>query len=43
MDDRLPKSKDLDGVFGMEYVVVIINDSERIRPDHRYNLIVVKR
>jgi len=42
-DDRLPKSKYLHGVFGMEYGVVIIDDFARVWPHHRYILIVVKR
>lgn len=42
-DDRLPKSKDLDGVLGMESAVVIIDDSARVWPHHRHNLIVVER
>lgn len=42
-DDRLPKSKDLDGVLGMESAVVIIDDSARVWPHHRHNLILVER
>ncbi|KAH9329269.1 hypothetical protein KI387_001377 [Taxus chinensis] len=42
-DDRPPKSKDLDGVLGMESAVVIIDDSARVWPHHRHNLIVVER
>ncbi|CAM6049658.1 unnamed protein product [Sphagnum compactum] len=42
-DDRPPKSKDLDGVLGMESAVVIIDDSLRVWPHHRENLIVVER
>ena len=42
-DDRLPKSKDLDGVLGMEFAVVIIDDSASVWPHHRHNLIVVER
>ena len=42
-DDRLPKSQDLDGVLGMEFAVVIIDDSARVWPHHRHNLIVVER
>ena len=41
-DDRPPKSKYLDGVFGMEFAVVIIDDSARVWPHHRHNLIVVE-
>ena len=42
-DERPPKSKDLDGVLGMESAVVIIDDSARVWPHHRHNLIVVER
>lgn len=42
-DGRLPKSKDLDGVLGMESAVIIIDDSVRVWPHHRHNLIVVER
>ncbi|CAM6083422.1 unnamed protein product [Calypogeia fissa] len=42
-DDLLPKSKDLDGVLGMESAVVIIDDSARVWPHHSQNLIVVER
>ncbi|MQM21786.1 hypothetical protein Taro_054831 [Colocasia esculenta] len=42
-DDRAPKSKDLDGVLGMESAVVIIDDSARVWPHHKLNLIVVER
>ncbi|XP_078447233.1 C-terminal domain phosphatase-like 3 [Wolffia australiana] len=42
-DDRAPKSKDLDGVLGMESAVVIIDDSLRVWPHHKLNLIVVER
>ncbi|RCV38333.1 hypothetical protein SETIT_8G133700v2 [Setaria italica] len=42
-DERLPKSKDLDGVLGMESAVVIIDDSVRVWPHNRHNLIVVER
>ncbi|KAG0555421.1 hypothetical protein KC19_12G168000 [Ceratodon purpureus] len=41
--DGLDKSKDLDGVLGMESAVVIIDDSSRVWPHHRENLIVVER
>lgn len=42
-DDKPPKSKDLDGVMGMESAVVIIDDSVRVWPHHSQNLIVVER
>ncbi|GJN04780.1 hypothetical protein PR202_ga22352 [Eleusine coracana subsp. coracana] len=42
-DDRVPKSKDLDGVLGMESAVVIIDDSIRVWPHNKHNLIVVER
>lgn len=42
-DERVPKSKDLDGVLGMESAVVIIDDSVRVWPHNRHNLIVVER
>ncbi|KAJ6837194.1 RNA polymerase II C-terminal domain phosphatase-like 3 isoform X1 [Iris pallida] len=42
-DDRIPKSKDLEGVLGMESAVVIIDDSVRVWPHHKLNLIVVER
>ncbi|KAF5726629.1 putative RNA polymerase II C-terminal domain phosphatase-like 3 [Tripterygium wilfordii] len=42
-DERLPKSKDLEGVLGMESAVVIIDDSVRVWPHNRPNLIVVER
>ncbi|XP_068656470.1 RNA polymerase II C-terminal domain phosphatase-like 3 [Aristolochia californica] len=42
-DDRMPKSKDLDGVLGMESAVVIIDDSVRVWPHNRHNLILVER
>ncbi|KAL4182169.1 hypothetical protein AMTRI_Chr12g241220 [Amborella trichopoda] len=42
-DERLPKRKDLDGVLGMEYAVVIIDDSIKVLPHHKHNLIVVER
>ncbi|XP_024357659.1 uncharacterized protein [Physcomitrium patens] len=41
--DGSDKSKDLDGVLGMESAVVIIDDSSRVWPHHRENLIVVER
>ncbi|XP_020246902.1 RNA polymerase II C-terminal domain phosphatase-like 3 isoform X2 [Asparagus officinalis] len=42
-DDRVPKSKDLDGVLGMESAVLIIDDSLRVWPHNKHNLIVVER
>ncbi|KAL7110039.1 hypothetical protein ACP275_05G000100 [Erythranthe tilingii] len=42
-DDRAPKSKDLEGVLGMESGVVIIDDSIRVWPHNKLNLIVVER
>ncbi|CAA7025163.1 unnamed protein product [Microthlaspi erraticum] len=42
-DDRVPKSKDLEGVMGMESSVVIIDDSVRVWPHNKMNLIVVER
>ncbi|KAK6116614.1 hypothetical protein DH2020_049720 [Rehmannia glutinosa] len=41
-DDRVPKSKDLEGVLGMESAVVIIDDSVRVWPHNKLNLIVVE-
>eukprot|EP01018_Ginkgo_biloba_P011342 Gb_31475 [translate_table: standard] len=41
--DKPSKSKDLDGVLGMESAVVIIDDSENVWPHHRQNLILVER
>ncbi|KAK0574925.1 hypothetical protein LWI29_031030 [Acer saccharum] len=41
-DDRA-KSKDLEGVLGMESSVVIIDDSVRVWPHNKLNLIVVER
>jgi RNA polymerase II C-terminal domain phosphatase-like 3/4 len=40
-DDRVPKSKDLDGVLGMESAVVIIDDSIRVWPHSKHNLVCV--
>ncbi|KAH6832060.1 hypothetical protein C2S53_007978 [Perilla frutescens var. hirtella] len=42
-DDRAPKNKDLEGVLGMESGVVIIDDSVRVWPHNKLNLIVVER
>ncbi|XP_071696201.1 RNA polymerase II C-terminal domain phosphatase-like 3 [Rutidosis leptorrhynchoides] len=41
--DGDPKSKDLEGVLGMESAVVIIDDSIRVWPHNKLNLIVVER
>lgn len=38
-----PKSKDLDGVMGMESSAIVIDDTEKMWPQHRLNLIVVER
>lgn len=38
-----PKSKDLEGVLGLESGVVIVDDSVRVWPHHKMNLIVVER
>eukprot|EP00850_Spirogloea_muscicola_P004232 SM000018S03597 [mRNA] locus=s18:236072:242200:+ [translate_table: standard] len=37
------KSKDLDGVLGMESTVLIVDDSARMWPHHALNLIAVER
>ncbi|OIW17296.1 hypothetical protein TanjilG_22408 [Lupinus angustifolius] len=42
-EERAPKSKDLEGVLGMESAVVIIDDSVRVWPHNKLNLIVVER
>ncbi|XP_010469458.1 PREDICTED: RNA polymerase II C-terminal domain phosphatase-like 3 [Camelina sativa] len=42
-DERGPKSKDLEGVMGMESSVVIIDDSVRVWPHNKMNLIAVER
>ncbi|KAK7394290.1 hypothetical protein VNO78_14812 [Psophocarpus tetragonolobus] len=42
-EERVPKSKDLEGVLGMESAVVIIDDSVRVWPHNKLNLIVVER
>ncbi|KAK7273161.1 hypothetical protein RIF29_14209 [Crotalaria pallida] len=42
-EDRAPKTKDLEGVLGMESAVVIIDDSVRVWPHNKLNLIVVER
>lgn len=41
--DNFDKSKDLEGVLGMESAVVIIDDSVRVWPHNKLNLIVVER
>lgn len=42
-DGDISKSKDLEGVLGMESGVVIIDDSIRVWPHNKLNLIVVER
>lgn len=42
-DERPQKIKDLEGVLGMESNVVIIDDSVRVWPHNKLNLIVVER
>lgn len=42
-DERVPKTKDLEGVLGMESAVVIIDDSVKVWPHNKLNLIVVER
>ncbi|CAL0308321.1 unnamed protein product [Lupinus luteus] len=42
-EERAPKTKDLEGVLGMESAVVIIDDSVRVWPHNKLNLIVVER
>lgn len=42
-DERVPKIKDLEGVLGMESAVVIIDDSVKVWPHNKLNLIVVER
>ncbi|XP_072958311.1 RNA polymerase II C-terminal domain phosphatase-like 3 [Typha angustifolia] len=42
-EERVPKSKDLDGVLGMESAVVIIDDSVKVWPHNKLNLIAVER
>lgn len=42
-DERVPKSKDLEGVLGMESAVIIIDDSVRVWPHNKLNLIAVER
>ncbi|KAF3430922.1 hypothetical protein FNV43_RR25652 [Rhamnella rubrinervis] len=42
-DERIPKTKDLEGVLGMESAVVIIDDSVKVWPHNKLNLIVVER
>lgn len=42
-DERVPKSKDLEGVLGMESAVLIVDDSIRVWPHNKLNLIAVER
>lgn len=42
-DERTAKSKDLEGVLGMESSVVILDDSVKVWPHNKLNLIVVER
>ncbi|XP_047309025.1 RNA polymerase II C-terminal domain phosphatase-like 3 isoform X2 [Impatiens glandulifera] len=42
-EDRFPKVKDLDGVLGMESNVIIMDDTVRVWPYNRLNLIAVER
>ncbi|KAK9104035.1 hypothetical protein Scep_020879 [Stephania cephalantha] len=42
-EERVPKTKDLEGVLGMESAVIIIDDSIRVWPHNKLNLIVVER
>ncbi|KAE9615698.1 hypothetical protein Lal_00017575 [Lupinus albus] len=42
-EERAPKIKDLEGVLGMESAVVIIDDSVRVWPHNKLNLILVER
>jgi RNA polymerase II C-terminal domain phosphatase-like 3/4 len=42
-EERIPKSKDLEGVLGMESAVVIIDDSVKVWPHNKLNLILVER
>lgn len=42
-DEKIPKSKDLEGVLGMESAVVIIDDSIKVWPHNKLNLILVER
>lgn len=42
-DDRVPKSKDFEGVLGLESAAIIIDDSVRVWPHNKLNLIVVER
>lgn len=43
VDGEVPKSKDMEGVLGMDSAVVIIDDSIRVWPHNKHNLIVVER
>lgn len=42
-DEKIPKSKDLEGVLGMESAVLIIDDSIKVWPHNKLNLILVER
>lgn len=42
-DKKLQKTKDLDGVLGLESAVVIVDDTLHIWPHHKDNVIVVQR
>ncbi|KAF9604506.1 hypothetical protein IFM89_007627 [Coptis chinensis] len=42
-DEKIPKSKDLEGVLGMESSVVIVDDSVKVWPHNKLNLILVER
>ncbi|KAG9144579.1 hypothetical protein Leryth_010787 [Lithospermum erythrorhizon] len=42
-DERIAKSKDLEGVLGMESSVIIIDDSVRVWPHNKLNMVVVER
>lgn len=42
-DDRVPKSKDFEGVLGLESAAIILDDSVRVWPHNKLNLIVVER
>ncbi|KAF6138012.1 hypothetical protein GIB67_041885 [Kingdonia uniflora] len=42
-DEMVPKFKDLDGVMGMESSVVIIDDTIKVWPHNKLNLIAVDR
>ncbi|KAL5724462.1 protein-serine/threonine phosphatase [Ranunculus cassubicifolius] len=42
-DEKVPKSKDLEGVLGMESGVLIVDDSIKVWPHNKLNLILVER